>query len=201
MVVKFAILGASVGLVCLLRCSIPGRVEPMRRSETMMLEGGAMGKEVICQPIGIIRSPYAETKGTPIQGVFGDEREAFVELGSEYAPGLKDLDGFSHAFVICHFHRSAREEVLVSPYLEKERRGVFATRSPHRPNRIGLSVVRIKWNEGNRLYFTEVDMLDGTPVLDIKPYIRQFDCRTNAVSGWVEEHFRDGAVPEGRADR
>jgi len=163
--------------------------------------GGTMEKTIVLRPIGIVRSPYRETKGTPIQGVFGDTTEACVEVQPKYVKGFQDLDGFSHAILLYHFHRSEKEEIITEPYLEKRSRGIFATRSPHRPNHIGLSVIRIRRIEGNRMYFTEVDVLDGTPVLDIKPYVPQFDCRPDASSGWIEKHFQDGKRPHGKADR
>lgn len=154
-----------------------------------------MDKSINVQPIGIVHSPYKEMKGTPIQGVFNKDSEAWIELNSEYVTGLKDLDGFSHAILLYQFHLSNKVEIVGKPYLENEDRGIFAMRSPHRPNHIGLSVVKIKRIDGNRLYFAEVDVLDGTPVLDIKPYVKQFDCREDAVSGWVERHFQEGNQP------
>jgi len=157
--------------------------------------GNPMDKSIVLEPIGVVHSPYQEAKGTPIQGVFGGETEAWVELKEEYAKGLKDLDGFSHAILLYHFHKSDREEIVGKPYLEAEEHGIFAIRSPHRPNHIGLSVVKIKKIQGNKLHFTEVDVLDGTPLLDIKPYVRQFDSRPDARNGWIEKHFQDGQHP------
>ncbi len=151
-----------------------------------------MPQPITIHPIGIVHSPYREPKGTPIQGVFGDQSEAWLELEDKYRNGLKDLDGFSHAILLYHFSFSDREEIVSRPYLEDREHGIFAIRSPHRPNHLGLSVVKIERIDGRRLYFTEVDILDGTPVLDIKPYVRQFDARPDAVSGWIEKHFRDG---------
>jgi tRNA-Thr(GGU) m(6)t(6)A37 methyltransferase TsaA len=147
------------------------------------------------RPIGVIHSPYQETRNMPIQGTFDNGVEAWLELKKEYAAGLKDLDGFSHAIIIYYFHRSPREETTGRPFLEEQRHGIFAIRSPHRPNHIGLSVIKIKRIEGNRLYFTEVDVLDGTPLLDIKPYVSYFDIRENVISGWLEKHFKDG-IPD-----
>lgn len=149
------------------------------------------------KPIGIVHSTHTQPRGTPIQGVFADESEAWVEVAPEYVDGLRDLDGFSHAILLYHFHRSDRECVVGKPYLENEEHGIFAIRSPHRPNHIGLSVVAVRRIEGPRLFFGEVDILDGTPVLDIKPYVRQFDSRPGAVSGWIEKHFDGGQPPEG----
>lgn len=146
-------------------------------------------KQITMTPIGIIRSPYKQVKDIPIQGKFKPEVKAYIELKDEYAPGLKDLDGFSHAIIIYYFHKSQKEEVIGKPFLEDEEHGIFAIRSPHRPNHIGLSVVKIEGIEENKLHFSEVDILDHTPVLDIKPYVKHFDVRDNTISGWLEKHF------------
>ena len=153
--------------------------------------------QITMQPIGVIHSPYEEIKGMPIQGAFDDKAEAWVELKDEYAAGLKDLDGFSHAILIYHFHKSQREEMEGRPFLEQDKHGIFAIRSPHRPNHIGLSVVKIKSIKSNRMVFTEVDVLNGTPLLDIKPYVKYFDSRESVVSGWLDKHFADGNTPDG----
>jgi len=153
-------------------------------------------EQIIMRPIGVIHSPYTESKDIPIQGTFDDKIEAWLELKDEYANGLKDLDGFSHAIIIYYFHKSDREEIEGSPFLEQNKHGIFAIRSPHRPNHIGFSIIKIKSIKANKVYFTEVDMLDGTPLLDIKPYIKYFDSRDNVVSGWVEKHFRNGKIPD-----
>lgn len=151
--------------------------------------------QIVLQPIGIIHSPYKESKDIPIQGIFDNKTEAWLELKEKYVDGLKDLDKFSHAIIIYHFHRSQKEQVEGKPYLENKTHGIFAIRSPHRPNHLGLSVVKIKRIEENRLYFTEVDVLDGTPLLDIKPYVTYFDIRKDAVCGWLDKHFTDGNNP------
>jgi len=148
------------------------------------------------KPIGIIHTPYRESKDIPIQGIFKTDVEGWAELEEKYIPGLKDLDGFSHAIFIYYFHRSGEEHLEGKPYLEDQHHGIFAIRSPHRPNHLGLSIVKIKKIVDNKLYFSEVDMLDGTPLLDIKPYSKYFDFRENVVSGWMEKHFEDGAIPE-----
>ena len=132
----------------------------------------------------------------PIQGRFRDDVEGWIELEQQYVPGLRDLDGFSHLMLIYFFHHSDREELEGRPYLEDEAHGIFAIRSPHRPNHLGLSIVRLQRIEGNRIYFTEVDMLDGTPLLDIKPYVEHFDRREGVKSGWADEHFADGGMPD-----
>jgi tRNA-Thr(GGU) m(6)t(6)A37 methyltransferase TsaA len=153
-------------------------------------------QQIIMRPIGKICSPYKESSNIPIQGTFNSEMDAYVELEEKYVDGLKDLDGFSHAIILYYFHRSQREDIVGRPFLEQNEHGIFSIRSPHRPNHIGLSVVKIKKIKTNRLYFTEVDMLDQTPVLDIKPYVKYFDSRDNVKCGWLDKHFRDGKVPD-----
>ncbi|GAH74113.1 unnamed protein product, partial [marine sediment metagenome] len=142
-----------------------------------------------------IHSPYPESKDIPIQGTFNDKIEAWLELKDEYVNGLKDLDGFSHAIIIYYFHKSYREEIEGRPFLEQNEHGIFAIRSPHRPNHIGFSIIKIKRIKANKVYFTEVDVLDGTPLLDIKPYVKYFDSRDNVISGWVDKHFKNGNIP------
>ncbi len=151
---------------------------------------------IVLNPMGIIHTPYDEPKEIPIQGIFKSDVEGWVELEEKYQPGLKDLEGFSHAILIYYFHRSNEERLEGRPFLEDEIHGIFAIRSPHRPNHLGLSIVKINKIVDNRLYFSEVDMLDGTPLLDIKPYFKYFDCRENVISGWMEKHFQNGAIPE-----
>jgi tRNA-Thr(GGU) m(6)t(6)A37 methyltransferase TsaA len=153
-------------------------------------------QQIIMRPIGKICSLYKESSNIPIQGTFNSEMDAYVELEEKYVDGLKDLDGFSHAIILYYFHRSQREDIVGRPFLEQNEHGIFSIRSPHRPNHIGLSVVKIKKIKTNRLYFTEVDMLDQTPVLDIKPYVKYFDSRDNVKCGWLDKHFRDGKVPD-----
>ncbi len=151
--------------------------------------------QIIMHPIGIIHSPYTEKTSIPIQGRFKDDVEAWVELNDRYVPGLKDLDQFSYAILLYYFHKSQKETIQGTPFLENTIHGIFAIRSPHRPNHIGLSIIKIKDIKENRLYFTQVDMLDGTPVLDIKPYIQYFDNREDISSGWLEKHFKNGNIP------
>ncbi len=153
-------------------------------------------KQITMTPIGIIRSPYKQVKDIPIQGKFKPEVKAYIELKDEYVPGLKDLEGFSHAIIIYYFHMSQKEEVIGKPFLEDKEHGIFAIRSPHRPNHIGLSVVKVEKIKGNKLHFSEVDMLDQTPVLDIKPYVKYFDIRDNVISGWLDKHFRSTDMPD-----
>jgi len=153
-------------------------------------------QQITMRPIGVIHSPYTDGTDMPIQGIFNSAMEACVELKDKYAGGLKDLDGFSHAIILYYFHKSQREDIEGQPFLEVNKHGIFAIRSPHRPNHIGLSIVKIKRIEANKIYFSQVDILDGTPVLDIKPYIKYFDSRDNVRCGWVDKHFKDGNIPD-----
>ena len=144
-------------------------------------------KEIIYRPIGIVHTPYKTSSGTPIQPHMAPDAEAKVEVFPEFAEGLKDIEGFSHLFLICHLDRTREWKPLVIPYLEKEYRGIFACRSPARPNSIGLSVVRLIERKDNILYIKEIDLLDKTPVLDIKPYVADFESRKNVRLGWYEK--------------
>ncbi len=152
-------------------------------------------KKIELSPIGVIHTPYKEAQNIPIQASFGNGIEAHCELFDKYTDGLKDLDGFSHAILIYHFHKCKDEKLIAKPYLENKEHGVFAIRSPYRPNKIGFSIVKIKNINHNILNFTEVDMLDGTPLLDIKPYVAHFDSRPNTKAGWIDKHFIDGEIP------
>jgi len=155
-----------------------------------------MSEEIMMTPIGFIHSPYKQVKDMPIQGKFKIGVQAWIELKEQYRTGLKDLDGFSHAIIIYHFHKSEKTEIEGKPFLEDNKHGIFAIRSPHRPNHIGLSVIKIEKIEANKLHFSEVDVLDGTPVLDIKPYVKHFDTRDNTVSGWLDKHFQNTDMPD-----
>ena len=154
-----------------------------------------MEKIVMCS-IGIIHSPYKDSTDIPIQGTFRSDVEARIELKDKYVGGLKDLDKFSHAIILYYFHKSQREDIEARPFLESDKHGIFAIRSPHRPNHIGFSIVKIKKIEANKMYFTEVDVLDQTPVLDIKPYVKYFDSRDNVTCGWLDKHFKDRDIPD-----
>ena len=151
-----------------------------------MTEGEAALEEITCRPIGFLRSPYRREPGTPIQPEGGRGVEAVVEVLEEYAAGLSDLDGFSHIILLYHFHRCERTALRVRPFADAEERGVFATRAPLRPNHIGMSVVRLERIEGSCLHVRDIDILDGTPVLDIKPHVPRIDCPGEARVGWLE---------------
>lgn len=140
--------------------------------------------QVTYSPIGIIRSPFKEPKGAPIQPISAIGIKGSVEIHEEFLGGLKDLEGFSHIFLIYHFHLSKGYSLEVEPFLDKDSHGLFATRAPKRPNPIGISVVRLVGIKGAVLEIEDVDVVDGTPLLDIKPYIPELDCRPADRIGW-----------------
>lgn len=149
-------------------------------------------------PIGTIHSPFKDLKGMPIQpsGAVGVRGQ--IEILPEYVEGLKDLDGFSHIILIYHLHKAGEARLTVVPFMDTQPRGVFATRAPVRPNTIGLSVVALVEIEGSILHIENVDVLDGTPLLDIKPYIPQFDEQETVRIGWLEQ--AGGRVKGKKAD-
>jgi tRNA-Thr(GGU) m(6)t(6)A37 methyltransferase TsaA len=140
---------------------------------------------IIYSPIGVIHSPFARTENMPIQPAAAVGVRGTVEVDAEYAEGLRDLDGFSHIILLYHFHRTGGTKLTVTPFLDTEPRGLFATRAPSRPNPIGLSVVKLLRIEGRTLYVENVDILDGTPLLDIKPYVPKFDHWAADRIGWL----------------
>lgn len=137
-------------------------------------------------PIGIIRTPFAEANGVPIQPVGAQGISGAVELDPAYEPCLKDLEGFSHLILLYHFHRAGDWAAEVVPFMDDRPRGVFSTRAPARPNAIGFTVVRLTAVLGSTLHVENVDMLDGTPLLDVKPYVPEFDCWDVERRGWLE---------------
>ncbi len=146
-----------------------------------------MTKEIVYRPVGVIRSCHREPEKTPIQPVFSEGCEGKVEVFREFADGLKDLEGFSHIILIYHLDRSCKMRLSVKPFLQDVERGVFATRAPCRPNPIGMSVVRLLRRDGAVLHVDGLDILDGTPLLDIKPYIARFDRIDTEKNGWQDE--------------
>jgi len=136
-------------------------------------------------PIGIIHSPFTDKSGMPIQAS-RSQAKGTVEVFPEFAQGLQDLEGLSHLFLLYVFHESVGYSLLVKPFLDNQLHGLFATRYPYRPNPIGLSVVRLITIKGNNLEIEGVDMLDSTPLLDIKPYVPEFDVRTDTRHGWYD---------------
>lgn len=150
------------------------------------------------RPIGVIRSPFTELEGMPIQPAGAAGVRGTVEVFPEYADGLKDLEGFSHIFLLYHFHASRGFKLRVTPFMDTEERGLFSTRAPKRPNPIGLSVAKLTGIEGNLLRIENVDILDSTPLLDIKPYVPAFDRQKDVRTGWLEG--AGGKVSERKSD-
>jgi len=139
------------------------------------------------EPIGVIHSPFHTLEDMPIQPTSEASQPGIVEIFPQFANGLADLAGFSHVYLIYHFHRVERTKLTVTPFLDTQPRGLFATRAPSRPNPIGLSLVELERIDDNRLYIAALDVLDQTPLLDIKPYIPEFEPQQNVRIGWVKQ--------------
>ena len=137
--------------------------------------------------IGIIRSPHLEKEGMPIQPSGAEGVPGRVEIFAEFQPGLADLEGFSHVILLYHFHRSGDFKLRVIPFLDSQPHGVFSTRAPRRPSPIGLSIVPLEKISDGVLYINNVDILDETPLLDIKPYVPEFDQQKSTRTGWLEK--------------
>lgn len=142
-----------------------------------------MGREL--NPIGIIRSPYDTKESCPIQGAYSTDGAGTVEVFSEYSDGLKDIEGFSHLILLYLFDRAGEVKLVRPTFLDDEAHGIFASRHPCRPNGLGISVVRLLRRRGNVLEVSGLDVLDQTPLIDLKPYIPSFDCFSEATEGWV----------------
>ena len=142
-------------------------------------------------PIGVIHTPFKNPQGIPIQGALRPDKEGHVEIFPQYRDGLKDVDGFSHLILLYHFHLSGEHRLVSKPFLDDTPRGVFAIRSPRRPNPVGMTVVRLLRIEENVLHIAGVDMVDGTPLLDIKPYIPDIDAHNAEKMGWLGEKMKD----------
>ena len=147
-------------------------------------------KKIIYKPIGIIHSPFKEAKGTPIQPDAAKDIEGIIEVFSDYGNGLLDLTGFSHIIILFHCHLIKGYQLKVKPYMDDIEHGLFATRAPARPNPIGLSVVELIKIEKERLFVKGIDVIDGTPLLDIKPYVPEFDRRETIKIGWLENKIK-----------
>jgi len=167
-----------------------------------MHKGESMN-EIKYKPIGVIHSPFKEPKGTPIQPAGAKGTNGIVEIFPEYAEGLKDIEGFSHIILLYHFHLSKGSALIAKPYMDNETHGFFAMRGPSRPNPIGISVVRLAKVEGNMLHIQDVDIVDGTPLLDVKPYVPEFDTREVERIGWLEKnvHKLSASKDDGRFTR
>ena len=153
---------------------------------------------ITCIPIGVIRSEHVAAEETPIQPIYAKGCRGRAEVAPQFVEGLRDLDGFSHVYLIYHFHRAGAVKLTVKPFLQDAERGVFATRAPCRPNAIGLSVVELVRREGAVLFLDGVDILDGTPLLDIKPYTARFDRIETSRNGWQDGVDEETARRRGR---
>jgi len=144
--------------------------------------------EIKYKPIGVIHSPFKEPRGVPIQPTAGQNIDGTVEIFPEYIEGLEDIEKFSHIILIYHFHLSREFSLKIKPYMDNQVHGVFATRAPSRPNHIGISIVHLIKVEKEKLYIKDLDIVDGTPLLDIKPYVPEFDIRQVKKIGWLKKN-------------
>ncbi len=142
------------------------------------------------KPIGVIRTPFTSSENTPIQSSKSNAK-GHVEVSLEYLNALKSLDGFSHIILVYWFHKAKSPKLKVQPYLDQTEHGLFATRAPSRPNPIGISVVKLIRIKGDKIVFKGADMLDGTPLLDIKPYVPQFDEKEKVKIGWLQNKIHN----------
>lgn len=140
-------------------------------------------------PIGKILSPYKNAKGTPIQPSAEEAGEGKIIINPEYTEGLLDLDGFSHLILLYHCHKAGKPLLTAKPFMEDKKHGIFSIRAPRRPNSIGLSVVKLEKIDGNIIYIKDIDILNETPLIDIKPYVPEFDSRKNVKIGWLEKNI------------
>jgi len=156
-------------------------------------------EEIIIHPIGTVYTPYTDVKNMPIQPIAAEGIKGYIKLLPEYIDGLKDLEGFSHITLLYRFHKIEGYELLVTPFMDTEKHGIFATKAPKRPNAIGMSTVKLIAIDGNILHIEQVDMLDGTPLIDIKPFYPRYDNRENVNIGWLEKN-RDLPLEQLRSD-
>lgn len=159
-----------------------------------------MKDSITYKAIGVIYSEHTVPENTPIQPIYAKQCKGRVEVLPEFAEGLSDLDAFSHIYLIYHLDRAGEPSMKVKPFLQDVERGVFSTRAPRRPNAIGMSIVRLIRHEGNTLYVQGIDVLDGTPLLDIKPYTTRFDCIQTDRNGWHEDVTDRNAQVRGLRD-
>jgi len=148
-------------------------------------------------PIGIIKTHFNDKASAPVQGVFTNGSSGTVEIFEEYETGLQDLDGFSHVYLLYVFDRAGEVQLVRKPFLDDTPRGLFSTRHPCRPNSIGITVVRLVGRKGRILEIEGIDVLDGTPLVDIKPYMKRFDSFPDASEGWLE-NLKERKKPENR---
>jgi len=142
--------------------------------------------EITYEPIGIIHTPFTSRDGMPIQPTSDAGESGTLEIFPEFIEGLKDIEGFSHIYILYHFHKILQTKLIVTPFLDKNPHGIFATRAPSRPNPIGLSLVKLFRVENNIVFIDRIDVLNETPLLDIKPYIPDFEHHQDVRVGWLE---------------
>jgi tRNA-Thr(GGU) m(6)t(6)A37 methyltransferase TsaA len=155
-------------------------------------------RAIALQPIGIIRSSHAQPAGTPIQPTYAQQAPGEVIVHPRFVDALTDIEGFERIWLLYHFHRAGPFRLRVVPYRDTQERGTFATRAPTRPNGIGMSVVELLGRAGNVLRVGGLDILDGTPLLDIKPYVPQFDAFPDARAGWLDQGAGDRTTADNR---
>jgi tRNA (adenine37-N6)-methyltransferase len=150
-----------------------------------------MKNQINFTPIGVIHSPFTELDGMPIQPAAAQGIKGHIIINEDFAEGLDDLNGFSHIYLLYHLHLSTSYHLKIVPFLDEQLRGVFSTRAPKRPNPIGLSVVKLNHIEMNRLEIENVDMIDGTPLLDIKPYVPDMEDVNQVRIGWLSKYVKE----------
>jgi len=145
-----------------------------------------LNNQITINPIGIIHTPFDDVNGMPIQPLAAKGVKGYVELFPEYLEGLTDIEGFSHITLLYYFHKINSYNLTVKPFLDTQEHGIFATKSPKRPNAIGFSTVKLLGVDNNIMHIEMVDMLNNTPLIDIKPFFSKFDNRTETKSGWLD---------------
>jgi tRNA-Thr(GGU) m(6)t(6)A37 methyltransferase TsaA len=156
------------------------------------------GRDIVLRPIGIVRSPHRTPAGTPIQPAYAASFEGEIVIDEDLAPALVDIEGFERLWLVTFLDCAGPFVPRVVPYRDTREHGLFATRSPCRPNAIGISVVRLLGRAGNVLRIGAVDTLDGTPLLDLKPYVPEFDAHPSSKTGWLERSGADRRMADGR---
>jgi tRNA (adenine37-N6)-methyltransferase len=154
--------------------------------------------QITYTPIGIIHSPFTELSGMPIQPTSGNSATGYIDIYPEFVEGLKGLDGFSHIYLIYHLHKATQAKLTITPFLDTETHGVFATRAPSRPNPIGLSLIKLVSIDQARIHIEQIDVLDGTPLLDLKPFVPTFEDGEDIRIGWLAKASK--SVQDARAD-
>jgi tRNA-Thr(GGU) m(6)t(6)A37 methyltransferase TsaA len=163
-----------------------------------MNHSGKAADTILARIIGTIRTPFKEASGTPIQSAYARDVEGMLWVDDSFAAALDDIEEFERIWLIYWMDRTGPFRPIVLPYRDNKEHGLFATRSPNRPNPIGMSVVRLLRREGSRLFIADVDMLDNTPLLDIKPYVPEFDACPASRAGWFDRAGVDRRVADGR---